>query len=344
MKQLIVDKTSTKTLNYISRYINVEERKNLIISGSSIFEIEKEENTFFNSIVNLSRLNDVRRINKFLESVNAKLHNGGLFLGNIETYALRKKRILKKYPPVINWGVYTVDFLIRRVSPKVWGFKKIYFFFSRGHNRLLSKAEILGRIYSCGFEVVDEALLNNKFHFVVRKIKEPTFDNNPTYGPIIKLKREGKNGKIIHVYKLRTMHAYSEYLQEYIYKQNNLQEGGKFSDDFRITSTGKIFRKFWLDELPMLVNWLKRDLKIVGVRPLSQHYLSLYPEDYIERRRKYRPGLVPPYYADLPKELDEIIDSEKRFLDAYDKHPLRTNWRYFWKAFYNIFIKRARSK
>jgi lipopolysaccharide/colanic/teichoic acid biosynthesis glycosyltransferase len=93
----------------------------------------------------------------------------------------------------------------------------------------------------------------------------------------------------------------------------------------------------------MLFNLLKRDLKIVGVRPLSNHYISLYPKEFRERRRNYRPGLVPPFYVDLPKTLEEIIDSERRYLDAYDKHPFLTDWKYFWKAFNNIVFKRARS-
>ena len=40
---------------------------------------------------------------------------------------------------------------------------------------------------------------------------------NPTYGPFVKLKRVGREGQLIKVYKLRTMHPYAEYLQEYVY-------------------------------------------------------------------------------------------------------------------------------
>jgi lipopolysaccharide/colanic/teichoic acid biosynthesis glycosyltransferase len=179
--------------------------------------------------------------------------------------------------------------------------------------------------------------------FVVRKIKEPAFDYNPTYGPLISLKRYGKGGKIIKVYKMRTMHAYSEYLQDFVYKQNKLQEGGKFKNDFRITTVGRVMRKLWIDELPMLLNVLKGDLKIVGVRPLSSHYMNLYREDLRERRKNYKPGLVPPFYADMPKTLEEIMESEERYMDAYDKNPWRTDWKYFWKAFNNIVFKHARS-
>jgi len=207
----------------------------------------------------------------------------------------------------------------------------------------LSRAETFGRLYSCGFEVVDERMVNNEIFFVARKIKDPVFDNNPTYGPLIRLKRYGKGGKLFNVYKLRTMHAYSEYLQQYIYDRNALDEGGKFKDDFRITTEGRFFRKFWLDELPMFINVMKGQMKIVGVRPLSRHYFSLYSEELKEKRIKHKPGLVPPFYADMPKTLEEIMASEMRYLEAYEKHPFKTDFRYFFKAMHNIFIKRARS-
>ena len=139
------------------------------------------------------------------------------------------------------------------------------------------------------------------------------------------------------------MHPFSEYLQQYIYERNKLQEGGKFKDDFRISTLGKFMRKYWLDELPMIMNLLKGDLKIVGVRPLSKQYLSLYTDELKELRQKHKPGLIPPFYADLPKTLDEIMESELKYLRQYEKHPIRTDIKYFFMAFNQIFIKKARS-
>ena len=190
---------------------------------------------------------------------------------------------------------------------------------------------------------MDETFIEGKFYFVVRKNRDPLYPENPTYGPFIRLKRYGKGGKEIGVYKMRTMHAYSEYLQEYVYMKNNLQEGGKFSNDFRVTAAGKFMRKFWLDELPMVFNLFLGDMKIVGVRPLSKHYFNLYSEELREKRTRYKPGLVPPFYVDMPKTLDEIMASENKYLDAYAKSPFLTDTRYFFAAFYNIFIRRARS-
>ena len=50
------------------------------------------------------------------------------------------------------------------------------------------------------------------YFFITRRIKEPAFDTEPSYGPFIKLRRIGKGGKFIKVYKLRTMYPYAEYL------------------------------------------------------------------------------------------------------------------------------------
>ncbi len=63
----------------------------------------------------------------------------------------------------------------------------------------------------------------------------------------------------------------------------------------------------------------------------------------MEKRLKVKPGLVPPYYADMPKTLDEIMDSEERYIDSYLKHPIKTDIVYLFKVFKNIFIKGKRS-
>lgn len=343
IEKIVEEETNSVVLNFLKSNIDINSSKTSVHSTTTRFNILKLPDSYYNAIINLSRINDIKRINKFFESVNSKLNNGGLFVCCVETYTQRKRKILKKYPPVVNYFVYSLDFIYKRIIPKMPLTKKIYFWITKGNDRVLSKAETLGRLYSCGFEVVDEKLICQLQWFIVRKRREPAFDYHPTYGPLIKLLRYGKDGKLFKVYKMRTMHAYSEYIQEYVYKQNNLQEGGKFKDDFRITTIGRIMRKLWIDELPMLINVIKGEMKIVGVRPLSKHYFNLYTEELRNKRIKYKPGLIPPFYADLPKTLEEIMDSEMRYLQSYDKSPFLTDWRYFWKAMHNIFIKKARS-
>jgi lipopolysaccharide/colanic/teichoic acid biosynthesis glycosyltransferase len=158
------------------------------------------------------------------------------------------------------------------------------------------------------------------------------------------MKRQGKNGTAIFVYKLRTMHAYSEFIQEYVYEKNRLDAGGKLKDDFRVSPIGKFFRKYWIDEIPMLINFLRGDLKMVGVRPLSNHYLSLYSTELKDRRARTKPGLIPPFYADLPETLEEIMESEMKYLEAHEKHPFLTDVKYFFRSLHNILFKNARSK
>ncbi len=343
IKDAIVEESNLEVFQFLYENIDLNTPDYSLLATTTRFNVDKLPQNIYKKIVNLKRINDIRFINKFFESINRKLPEQGLFIGCVETKDQRKARILKKYPPILNRIYYFFDFIIKRIFPKFNLTKRIYFFLTRGQNRVVSKAETFGRLYSCGFEIINEKEIHGCLYFVARKKRIPFYDTEPTYGPFVKLQRIGKNGKIIHVYKLRTMHPYAEYLQEYIYQQSNLKEGGKFKDDFRITTAGKFFRKIWLDELPMLINFLRGEMKLVGVRPLSKHYYSLYSQDLQEKRIKCKPGLIPPFYVDMPKTLDEIQASEHKYLDQYLKHPFRTDWKYFWKAVWNILFKKARS-
>lgn len=306
-------------------------------------EIVAEKDSLLELIVREKRINDIRFLNKYFEQVNKNLKNGGIFKGNVETYQVRNSRLLKKFPTPINIIYLFFDTLLVRISPKLLITKHLYFNITKGKGRVLSKAETYGRLYSCGFEIIEEEYKDDRIYFTFKKIKEPLFDMNPSYGFLIKLKRVGKNGKPIKVYKFRTMHPFSEYLQEYVFKKNKLKDGGKIKDDFRISPEGKILRKFWIDELPMIFNLLKGEMKLFGVRPLSQHYFSLYTKELQELRVKTKPGLIPPFYVDMPVTLEEIIASEIKYLKAYQKRPYHTDFSYFFKSLYNILIKRKRS-
>ena len=343
LHELISRECDKVVFSFIKSHVELSEQKTLVIRTSTRFNIDKLNNTQYTNIVNLKRINDARWINKFFESVNSKLPVGGIYIANVETYLYRKKRILKKSIFPFNWIHYTADFFAFRISPKLLFSRRIYFMLTRGKGRVLSKAETLGRLYSCGFEIVDEGVFNNRLYFVMKKVCEPFFDSNPTFGLFITLNRIGKNGKLIKVYKLRTMHPYSEYIQKYIYDLNGTSTGDKANNDFRINTVGQVFRKFWLDELPMFINVFTGDLKLVGVRPLSIHKLNIYPGELKALRTKHKPGLVPPYYADLPKDQIEMWESERNYLLKYEKSPFTTDVKYFFKAFNNIVFKRARS-
>jgi lipopolysaccharide/colanic/teichoic acid biosynthesis glycosyltransferase len=342
-KDLVIRDVGSQVFSFIKEKIDLDHVHTLLVSTTTLFNVENQPDHYFKAIVNLKKVNNILRINKFFEAINNKLPVGGTFIGCAQTNELVKKGMLQSYPPVINYMVYIPYYLWKRIMPKLPITKKIYFFLSKGRNRAMSKAEVFGRLYSCGFEITDEKLMNDHQYFVARKIQDPSFDYSPTYGPMIRLKRIGKNGEMIYVYKMRTMHPYSEYLQQYIYNQNKLEAGGKFKNDFRVNTLGKYMRRLWIDEWPMLFNLIRGEIKIVGVRPLSQQYFDLYDDALKEKRTRTRPGLIPPFYADMPKTLEEIQDSESRYLDAYFKRPLITDFKYFWKASYNIIFKNARS-
>ncbi len=339
----IIEEAGEEVFKFISSQIDVSSGDYIIFSTTTKFNIQRLPENYYTNIVNLKRINDIRFVNKFMEEVNAKIPVGGKFIGCVETKNQRKARVLRKYPPGLNYLYYVLDFIVKRIFPKFSLTKRIYFFLTKGNNRVISKAETIGRLYSCGFELYGEKNINGYLYFTGKKVANPVFDENPTYGPFIKLSRIGKNGKKIYVYKLRTMHPFAEYIQDYVYEKHSLKEGGKFNNDFRITTLGKIFRKFWLDEIPMLINLIKGEIKLVGIRPLSKHYYSLYSPELQKRRILYKPGLIPPFYYDLPETLEEIQTSEIKYLDAYDKNPFLTDWKYFWVTFWNIVFRRKRS-
>ncbi len=294
-------------------------------------------------LVRVGKINNLNRINKYFESINNALKKGQFFLLSLETQEMRKLKILSNYPSPINYVVYLFDFIFNRILPKLSFSQSLYFKTPLSKNRAISLTECLGRLISSGFDIINTRKIGYSTYIMAQKKSFPEYDLNPTYGPLIKLKRVGLGGQFFEVYKFRTMYPYSEYLQEYIFERNNLQSGGKIKDDFRVTSWGKWFRKFWIDELPMILNLFKGQMKLVGVRPLSYHYFKLYPEKIQELRSRVKPGLIPPFYADLPKTLDEIVESETKYIDSYLKNPLATDVSYLVKATYNIMIKRVRS-
>ena len=326
----------------IQKFIKLNDSSSLILKTSNRYNIKKI-NKSINIFINLELINNIRWINKFHESVNMNLNIGNYYVICSETLEERRKIIFEKSPFGFKTLIRVFDFIYKRVLPKLPFFKKIYFSITRGHNRVLSKAEILGRLISCGFEIVEYFEHSNLFYVISKKNTEPDYNLNPSYSPVFKMKRIGFQGKIIRVYKLRTMYPYSEYLQDLIIKENKLAKSGKVLNDYRITTWGRFCRKFWIDELPMILNFLRGDLNIVGVRPLSIVYFKKYPKDIQDMRLKIKPGLIPPYYADMPKNFDEILESEKRYLKSKFKNPLLTDIKYFYMSFVNIIFKGARS-
>ncbi len=91
-------------------------------------------------------------------------------------------------------------------------------------------------------------------------------------------KRIGKNGKIIKLYKFRSMVINAEELIKSFTPEQmrEYKENYKLTNDPRITKVGKFLRKTSLDELPQLINIINGDLSIIGPRPLVADELEKY--------------------------------------------------------------------
>ena len=91
-------------------------------------------------------------------------------------------------------------------------------------------------------------------------------------------KRIGKNGKIIKLYKFRSMVINAEELIKSFTPEQmrEYKENYKLTNDPRITKVGKFIRKTSLDELPQLINIINGDLSIIGPRPVVADELEKY--------------------------------------------------------------------
>lgn len=318
-------------------------QSHLLLKTDVAFNIKHLVSNDHAMIVNLKRINDLHFINAFLETVNHSIKEEQSYTLCLETSQQRRQRLLDKFPFLFNHLYYSFDFIFKRFLSKVPIGKQLTFFLTANRNRVISKVEIIGRICYAGFSIVRMQEIEGLLYIEFSKEKGVKDLDEKTYGPLIKLPRVGYKGKTIGVYKLRTMHSYSEHIQSLIYSENDLEKGGKLKNDYRISPLGKILRKFWIDETPMLLNFLKGDMKLIGGRPLSNHYFGLYEKSLQERRKNYKPGLLPPFYADMPETIEEIQASEVKYFDLYDRIGWRADIVYFFKIFNTIVFKGKRS-
>ena len=323
---------------------NIKKDRVTIFDTISTTNIEMLYNNSQDLLVNLHNINNLRRINHYFINSYNKLSTGGLLVGSFIPLENFDSHLRGQMPHFLYAIMLPFHFIFHRVFPKLAITKQIYFILTDGKNRTLSKAEIFGRLSFCGFKMEKYETIGNQIYFTCKKSKTISEEQSPSYGPIVKLKRIGHHGRIINIYKFRTMYPFSEFIQKDVFEENNLDASGKFLNDFRITSWGRILRKYFIDEIPQLYNWLRSDINLVGVRAISKHYYSLYPKELQELRINFKPGLIPPYYADMPTTFDEIVESEVRYLQKKKEKPIITNMIYFVKALINIIFSGARSK
>lgn len=100
--------------------------------------------------------------------------------------------------------------------------------------------------------------------------------------PLFRQRRVGKDGREFDLIKLRTMVPNAERIGAGLAVDE---------DDPRILKTGRLLRRFSVDELPNLINVLKGDMSIVGPRPTVISQVEQYDERQ-RRRLAVKPGIT----------------------------------------------------
>lgn len=95
-------------------------------------------------------------------------------------------------------------------------------------------------------------------------------------GPVLfRQDRVGKDGKLFHCYKFRTMRTDAErVLANDPRLSGEFRQSWKLINDPRVTSVGKWLRKSSIDEVPQLFNVLRGDMSVVGPRPVQPKELE----------------------------------------------------------------------
>ncbi len=343
LKEKLLKRIDIKVYDYFTQHVVPERDSVQVLDICHPTNLQIADFSSTRCLINVHHLNEVRYINKFLNKVNECLPDAGLFIGCIETVRIKKHLFFERGNNPFKQLYWFYSFFFHRVMPKIKSLQKLYYAITQAKYRWLTMAEILGRLVSCGFEIIEYKEIEGKLYFVVMKTHQPEHNMNPSFGPVFPMKRVGKNGKLIKVYKVRTMHPYSEYLQDFVVKLNGYNEVGKPANDFRLADWGRFLRKYWLDELPQMLNVLRGNMAIVGLRPLSPARFKELPKDVQANRIKYKPGCIPPYVALNMPDSKENIEAERIYMAAKEKAPFLTDVKYFCMALFNIISGRIKS-
>ena len=114
--------------------------------------------------------------------------------------------------------------------------------------------------------------------------------------------RVGKDGRPFLLFKFRTMRN----------RSNGMPLTAK--DDCRITRSGRVLRKYKLDELPQLWNIFRGEMNFIGPRPEVPHYVNISDPAWREVL-SVTPGLVD--LASLAFRNEEVLLGRAGDIDLY---------------------------
>jgi lipopolysaccharide/colanic/teichoic acid biosynthesis glycosyltransferase len=306
-------------------------------------------------MVGRKSLNDVVRLNLYLEYCASRIEMGGYFVARYTPLDVEIRRLREQYRGIRLRFALLRHFVWYRAIPKIPWLDRLYFsplfswidrYFLRNsklRTRVLAMAEVWGRLAYFGMEVIAESEGDERF-VLAQRVTSPISDRRPSYYAVVALEKVGLDGEPVYLHKVRSMYPFSEFLQKRIFESHGLSEIGKFRDDPRLTDYGPLLRKHWIDELPGLYDWLRGDVKLVGMRATSPHFLSLYPKELYDLYIQTKPGLVPPIFDELTDGFDDIVRIEMSYLKRYHAAPIKTDIQYFWYTFRDIVFRRVRSR
>jgi len=139
-------------------------------------------------------------------------------------------------------------------------------------------------------------------------------------GPVLFAgERVGLCQRPFRVYKFRTMVNDARERQGALEEVN---EAGnvlfKVRDDPRITGVGRVLRRLSLDELPQLLNVLKRDMSLVGPRPLPLRDCELM-ETWHRQRHVMLPGITGLWQVSGRSDLDfdDMMKLDQQYMETW---------------------------
>ena len=142
-------------------------------------------------IINKMGLTRIRHLNTFLNKANETMVDGGYLWCHSRTSGLKEQIILRSHPGIIGKVIYGIHYFWHRFCARLKLTRWFYMWVTKGKNRSYSRVELLGRMYRAGFEVVDERFHMGEYFILGQKFRKPIWDDDPTYGALVKLNRVG---------------------------------------------------------------------------------------------------------------------------------------------------------
>ena len=159
-------------------------------------------------------------------------------------------------------------------------------------------------------------------------------------GPaIFEQERCGLNGRRFRFYKFRSMCVDAEARYDDVIHLSQRSLATKIPNDPRLTSIGRILRKFSLDELPQFFNVLRGDMSLVGPRPAVPREVAQY-QRWQRRRLRMRPGLTC-LWVISGRDAVDFDTWMKLDLEYIDNWSLGLDWKILLKTIPNVLIGRG---